>query len=156
MKNQIYIIWVVIISVTFCSCNNREVKDLKIENKSLQLKIDSLENWLSKSFDPVVIEDNKRRPLREGDTANFVLGLLMNDELKIDTIEMSLFKISDSKTSQLIRKDLLVPKLNKTRTHGTGYFTYPNLSPGNYFYDGYIKYKNQKIKIYHYLKVADK
>lgn len=146
MKKSIITLGVLL--VLFACKNDIEINKLKYENNSLKGKVDSLENWINNSFDPVIIDDHINKPLHDGDTANFVVGLLMNDERMIDSIELSLYKIQNSNDSQFIRKDILAPKLNNNKTRGVGYFSLPNLSKGKYLYQGFIKYQGKKTRIY--------
>ena len=135
MKN-----WILILSIILFSCKrDNNFSSLQEENQVLKLKVDSLENWINNSLDPIIIENNKNKTLYVGDTANFVIGLLINDERIIDSIDLSLFKLEDSNNMEFLQRNVAIPQLNKETTYGIEHFSLSNLSQGNYLYKGICK-----------------
>lgn len=151
MKNGILILSIILLLFS-CESDN-DFYLIQEENQLLKLKIDSLENWINDSFDPIIIENNKNKTLYVGDTANFVIGLLMNDERIIDSIDISLFKLKDSDNMEFLLRNIATPQLNEETTYGVEYFSLPNLSQGNYLYQGTIIVKGKKIPIEHYFDI---
>lgn len=151
MKNSI-LISVTLLLLSACK-NNNSCNYLHTENQLLKSKVDSLESWINNSFDPIILENNKSKVLYAGDTANFVVGLLMNDERIIDSIEISLFKLKNSDNMEFLGRNVAIPQLNKETTYGVEYFSLPNLSQGNYLYQGNIIVQGKTIPIEHYFNV---
>lgn len=145
------------VGLLFFACESKnDYNHLEKENHFLKLKVDSLENWINHAFDPIIIENNKNKVLYAGDTANFVVGLLMNDERIIDSIEISLFRIKNSNVEEFVQKSIAAPaQSNNKNNYGVEYFSLPNLSQGNYLYKGIIMVQGKKIPIEHYFKVEE-
>lgn len=77
----------------------------------------------------------------------------MNDERIIDSIEISLFKLKNSDNMEFLGRNVAIPQLNKETTYGVEYFSLPNLSQGNYLYQGTIIVQGKTIPIEHYFNV---
>jgi hypothetical protein len=127
----------------------------KKQNAILIKTKDSLENLINHSFDPIIIENNKNKVLKYGDTASFVVGLLMNDERIIDSIDMTLMKKDKFSNYTFISKNVVHPKSNRERTYGLGYFDIPNLSIGHYLFKGTLSVHGKKLAIEHYFEIKN-
>lgn len=141
------IIFVVVLIIVGCS-NNPSAK-LKLENKTLKMKIDSLEHLITSSFSPIVINNNYQPNFGENDSINFVVGLIWNKSELIDSIKMNL-KNNESKKIPFEKYTV-----RKKISNGFTYVTLSNLKIGKYTYEGNLYFRSKEFPLYYEFEIGE-
>lgn len=140
------VIFVIVFMIVGCSYNPNT--KLESENKSLKMKIDSLEHLITSSFSPIVINNNYQPNFGEGDSINFVVGLMWNKSEIIDSID---FNLKNNGSGEIPLEKYSV---RKKISNGFTYITLSNLKTGKYIYEGNLYFRNKEFPLYYEFEIG--
>lgn len=143
MKKVIFAIAVMIVG-----CSSNPNAKLELENKSLKMKIDSLEHLITSSFSPIVINNNYQPNFGEADSINFVVGLMWNKSELIDSIDINL---KNNKSGEMPLEKYFV---RKKVSNGFTYITLSNLKIGKYIYKGNLYFRKKEFPLYYEFEIG--